>query len=225
VGEADRSSLYYGGTISYSFGQAWYFDFSYAMGSSSGDPIIIGLPSEFELDDTYYQGYVRYTFPRLRGKRFSAYLRAGATFVDSDLTWKTTLPELGFYTQNNSAQDVLGNVGFGVRYTIYANSKLSIGLQGEGEGFYGTRTQDSEETLTADPGLEPVTVSLDNTLMGGIGRGTVRFEYRVGSSGLFRVYLDAGFQAKFTVVDYEGSGSNDELLWGPYAKLGLRYSF
>jgi hypothetical protein len=88
------------------------------------------------------------------------------------------------------------------------------------------RTQDSNETLTEDFGLEPVTVSLDNTLMGGIGRGTVRFEYRLGSSGLLRVYLDAGFQAKFTIVDYpDGGGSENELLWGPYAKLGVRYSF
>jgi hypothetical protein len=136
------------------------------------------------------------------------------------------LPQLGFYTQDNEAQDLLGNLGFGVRYTIYANRQLSIGLQAEGEGFYGTRTQDSNETLTEDFGLEPVTVSLDNTLMGGIGRGTVRFEYRLGSSGLLRVYLDAGFQAKFTIVDYpDGGGSENELLWGPYAKLGVRYSF
>lgn len=226
VGEADRSSLYYGGTVSYSFGQAWYFDLSYASGSSSGNPVIIGLPSTFTLDDTWYQGYIRYTFPGLRGRRLSAYLRAGASLVQSDLTWSTTLPQLGFYTQDNSAQDILGNLGFGVRYTIYANRRLSIGLQGEGEGFYGSRTQDSRETLTEDFGLEPVTVSLDNTLMGGIGRGTIRFEYRVGSSGLFRVYVDAGFQARFTIIDYpQGGGSENELLWGPYAKLGMRYSF
>jgi hypothetical protein len=226
VGEADRSSDYYGATLSYSFGQAWYFDLSYAAGSSSGNPIIIGLPSTFELEDTWYQAYVRYTFPGLRGRRLSAYLRAGVSLVESELTWTTTLPQLGFYTQDNEAQDLLGNLGFGVRYTIYANRQLSIGLQAEGEGFYGTRTQDSNETLTEDFGLEPVTVSLDNTLMGGIGRGTVRFEYRLGSSGLLRVYLDAGFQAKFTIVDYpDGGGSENELLWGPYAKLGVRYSF
>lgn len=225
IGEADRSSDYFGGTLSYSFGQAWYFDLSYASGSSSGNPVIIGLPSTFTLDDTWYQAYVRYTFPGLRGRRLSAYLRAGASLVESELTWTTTLPQLGFYTQDNEAQDILGNVGFGVRYTVYTNRRLSIGLQGEGEGFYGTRTQDSRETLTEDFGLEPVTVSLDNTLMGGIGRGTVRFEYRAGSSGLFRIYLDAGFQAKFTIVDYPQGGSENELLWGPYAKLGIRYSF
>lgn len=226
VGEADRSSIYYGGTVSYSYGQAWYFDFSYAMGNSSGNPTILGLPSDFTLDDTLYQAYVRYTFPALRGRRFSAYLRAGASFVQSDMHWETTIPAVGFYVQDNQADDILGNVGFGVRYTIYANRKLSVGLQGEGEGFYGSRTQDSTEDLPNNIGYTKVPVSIDNTLMGGIGRGTVRFEYRLGSSGLFRIYADAGFQARFTMIDYpDGGGSQDELLWGPYAKLGMRYSF
>ncbi|MSU57597.1 MAG: hypothetical protein EXS35_05360 [Pedosphaera sp.] len=223
--QADRSSLYFGGTVSYSYGQAWYFDVSYAKGSSSGNPTIIGLPSQFTLDDTWFQGYIRYSFPRLRGRRLSAYLRVGGSFVQSDMKWTTTLPFLGLYVQDNQAQDILGNIGFGVRYTLHASRKWSVALQGEGEGFYGFRNQDSTEDLPQDPGYTKTPVSIDNTLMGGIGRGTVRFEYRVGSSGLFRMYADIGFQAKFSIVDYPGAGSQNELLWGPYAKLGVRYSF
>lgn len=226
VALADRSSLYYGGTVSYTYGRKWYFDVSYAMGSSTGDPVILGLPSTFTLNDTLYQGYVRYTFPRLRGRRLSAYLRAGASFVQSDMQWQTVIPFFGIYEQANNSTDILGNLGFGVRYTIYTNRRLTIGLQGEGEGFYGTRSQESTENLPENYGYQKVPVTINNTLMGGIGRGTVRFDYRLGKASPFRIYGDVGFQAKFTVVNYpQGGGSANEMLWGPYAKLGLRYSF
>ena len=74
------------------------------------------------------------------------------------------------------------------------------------------------------------TVSINNALYGGIGRGTVRYEYRLGKSGLFKVFAEGGIQGKFTLINYSSSGnfrggSFNELLWGPYAKVGLRYAF
>jgi hypothetical protein len=54
---------------------------------------------------------------------------------------------------------------------------------------------------------------------------TVRFEYRLGRSGLFKVFADGGAQAKYTQIQYSGLGTFDELLWGPYVKLGVRYDF
>src|SRR5262249_53994357 len=71
---ADRSSTYFGGTISYSYGEsrAFYVDLSYAQGQSSGsqdiDTLGLGsIRSEFSIDDTWYQAYARYAFPFLRG--------------------------------------------------------------------------------------------------------------------------------------------------------------
>jgi hypothetical protein len=232
----DRQSSYIGGTISYSYQYAWYVDLSYQHGTSSGSldlnysPSFPSLPSDFQIDDDWYQAYVRYTFPGLRGGRLSAYLRAGVSFVQSDMTDTTTFPNAGVYQQKNSSDDLLGNLGFGIGYSLYTTRRMRVGLQLEGEGFYGNRTQKSLESLQGLPASVLQEVSIDNTLYGGIGRGTVRFEYRLGQSGFFRVFADAGIQAKFTEVDYPGangfsSQSFGEVLWGPYAKVGLRYSF
>jgi hypothetical protein len=101
-----------------------------------------------------------------------------------------------------------------------------VGLQAEAEGFFGTREQDLTESFP-NAGISLPSASIDNTLYGGIGRGTVRLEYRLGKSGLLRAFLDAGAQVKFTRIDYPDVAEDtfDELLWGPYAKLGLSYSF
>jgi hypothetical protein len=224
-----RSSQYFGGTISYSYLHAWYIDVSYEDGKSSGN---VGfnttgfgnINSDFTIDDQWYQAYLRYTFPSLRGKRLSAYLRAGASYVDADLTMKANTPE-GLYNQNDHTKDILGNGGFGLGYSLYASRRLNISLQVEGEGFFGNRSQQSRETLSSDAGLTPKTANIDNTLYGGIGRGTVRFEYRLGQANRFKIFADGGGQAKFTEVTYPGAGTTSEYLWGPYVKVGLRYSF
>jgi hypothetical protein len=101
-----------------------------------------------------------------------------------------------------------------------------MSLQFEGEGFYGSRSQESLETLPGiDPNFPYTTAKIDNTLYGGIGRATVRLEYRLGRSGLFKVFGDAGVQATYTQIEYSGLGTFNELLWGPYVKLGVRYDF
>lgn len=231
VAKPDRDSDYYGATISYSFGQAWYLDLGYARGTSSGDvDVLLGpppaLPSSFKIDDTLYQAYVRYTFPRLRGKRLSIYLRAGVSLVEAELTDTTTIPALGLYKQTDDTRDILGNLGFGVGYSLYTSRRVRLGLQVEGEGFYGQRSQDSLEVLPqAGPGFPFKTAKIDNDLYGGIGRGTLRFEYRLGQSGLFKIFADGGAQVKYTTIDYSGLGSYDEILWGPYVKVGMRYAF
>lgn len=236
VVKPDRESSYYGGTLSYSYKYAWYVDLSYQHGSSSGSldlnysPSFPSLPSEFQIDDNWYQAYVRYAFPGLRGKRLSAYLRAGVSYVDSEMNDATVFPNIGAYSQTDKTKDLLGNLGFGVGYSVYSSRRLRVGLQLEGEGFFGQRSQKSLESLA---GLSPSVLqeaSIDNTLYGGIGRGTVRVEYRLGHSGFFRIFADAGMQAKFTEVDYPSTGSFasesfGEILWGPYVKLGARYSF
>jgi hypothetical protein len=142
VAKPTRSSDYFGGTVSYSYGQAWYFDFSYSQGTSSGNQnfsLMQGLPStsnDFSLDDNWYQAYVRYAFPQLRGKRLSAYLRAGATYIDATLTDTSTTPS-GFYSQTDDTTEVRGNLGAGVTYSLYSSRKFRFGLQFEGEGYYG----------------------------------------------------------------------------------------
>ncbi len=227
-----RDSVYYGGTVSYSYGQAWYVDLSYEQGQSSGSQIIdtgsLGpMQSNFTLNDTWYQAYVRYTFPSLRGKRFSGYLRAGASFIQSELTDDSSSPAVGRYTQKDTTQDMLVNLGFGMGYSIYKSKSrnFNIGLQLEGEAFFGTRSQDSLENLSAVEQVAFVRAGIDNTLYGGIGRATIRFEYRLGQSGLFKIFGDLGVQGRYTMIEYPGAGAPDEMLYGPYAKLGIRYDF
>jgi hypothetical protein len=219
---APRNSEYIGGTISYSYLHSWFVDVSYDHGNSSGSAPIsssfLGVNPSFKINDNWYQAYLRYTFPGLRAKRFSAYLRAGASYVQADLT----LNSASLYHQTDHTKDYLGNAGFGL---LYASRRFNVGLQMEGEGFYGTRSQESNEQLESDAGLKPVTVHIDNTLYGGIGRGTVHFEYRPGHSGRFKIFADGGAQAKYTLISYPNQGTSHELLWGPYVKLGLSYSF
>jgi len=225
---ASRSSDYYGGTLSYSYGQAWYVDLSYVKGKSSGDQAIdygsLGhLNSAFSIDDQWYQGYVRYTFPGLRGKRLSAYIRAGATYVTATLDATSVEPTR--YAQNDKTDDILGNLGFGFAYQLYNSRHLRLRLQLEGEGFYGTRSQKSTETLGPDFQLSVQTADINNTLYGGIGRVTVGIEYRIGRSGLFKAFADGGFQGRYTKISYPDASAPNELLYGPYVKVGLRYAF
>ena len=240
VGIADRKSDYVGATLSYSFDQAWYFDVSYARGRSSATgpirfPNVIGDPpleltTTFTIDDDWYQAYVRYTFPALRFTRLSAYLRAGVSFVQADLHASNTRPASlggGFYEQTDQTEDILGNVGFGLVYFVSRGNRAKLGLQLEGEGFYGHRSQDSREDLHNFDPYPIVNARIDNNLYGGLGRSTVRFEYALGRRGVFKLTADAGMEVKYTLIVYSdyGIGTRDELLWGPYAKIGLKYSF
>ncbi len=226
----NRSSEYFGGTLSYSFGQIWYLDLSYLKGSSSGDQTINtqtlpgNFQSHFTIDDTWYQLYVRYTFPKLRGKRFSAYLRGGATYIDAKLTDSAFTPE-GSYDQTDKTTEIQGNLGFGLSYRLWTLNRARFFLNVEGEGFYAHRSQKSTETLGADTGLEPTTAKISNNLYGGIGRATLRFEYTLGKQGVFRIFGDGGFQGRLMEITYPGAGTQQERLYGPYVKAGLRYSF
>jgi hypothetical protein len=224
-----RNSVYYGGTISYSYGQAWYVDFSYSKGSTTGSETIglLGnLPSHFSIDDTWYQLYLKYTFPQLRGKRFSAYLRGGATYISATLDDNSTIPDLGRYTQSDTTDEIQGNLGFGLGYSLYTSRRFRVGLQLEGEGYYGYRQQKSLETLPDDIGLTPVTANINNNIFGGLGRATVHAEYRLGRSGLFKILGEGGFEGRYSQISYpNGGGSQTESLYGPYVKLGISYAF
>ena len=229
VAKPTRSSTYFGGTASYSYGQAWYFDFSYSQGNSSGSQNLqLGTLGQsqgsFSLDDNWYQGYIRYAFPQLRGKRLSAYLRGGFTYIDATLTDSSVIPGVGFYHQNDNSTEIRGNLGAGVTYSLYSTRKFRLGLQLEGEGYYGNRSQDSAETLSKSS-LPPTTATINNDLYGGVGRALVHFEYRFGRTGLFRAFVDGGGEVDYTEINYPSAGTFNELLWGPYVKIGFRYSF
>ncbi len=227
-----NSADYYGGTLSYSFGQEWFLDASYARGNSSGQFALVttgglapfgnGGSSTFTIKDEWYQAYVRYAFPGLAGTHLSAYLRAGATYVTIDQSDTSQFP--GEYEQKNTANDIRGNLGFGGLYLWHPSSRIRFGLQLEGEGFYGNRSQKTQESVPINNEFGP-TVTLNNSLYGGIGRGTVRFEYAVGHSRLLRLFADGGIEATYTEISYPSAGTANELLWGPYIKAGIRYSF
>jgi hypothetical protein len=224
-----RNSVYYGGTLSYSYGQAWFIDASIAHGNSSGNQSIptgfLGdIPSTFSIDDNWYQLYLKYTFPQLRGKRFSAYLRAGGSYVTATLKDNATVTASTAYSQTDDTQDILGNVGVGLSYSLYTTHKWRFDLQGEIEGFGGVRYQQSTEKSGSQQGPQ---VSIDNTLYGANGRATIHGEYRMGKSGLFKVFGEVGVEGRYDIINYSQSANSspNEYLWGPYIKLGLRYDF
>lgn len=226
-----RSSTYYGGTFSYSFNSKWSLDFSSSVGSSTAtSPELFANHTEevsFTVDDTWYQLYARYNLP-LDSKSFSTYVRGGATFIDSTLTGTGPF-NLGFvtpspYEQHDSVQDVEGNLGFGAAYSFVSRPKLRISAIGEGEGFAGERFQDDTESLNILGAAYSGTDKFNNLVYGGLARATVRFEYFPGKSKQWRMYLDGGVQSRFTEIDYS-IGDHTEVLWGPYVKLGIKYSF
>ena len=223
-----RSSTYYGGTFSYSFNSKWSLDFSSSVGSSTAQApevfdIYPGLVN-FTIDDTWYQLFARYNLP-LHSKSFSTYIRGGATYIDSTLTGigkfdSGVIP----YNQHDSIQDVEGNLGFGVAYSFVSRPELRISAIGEGEGFAGERFQDDTESVIVPPATYAGTDKFNNLVYGGLARATVRFEYFPAKSKRWRLYLDGGVQSRFTEIDYS-QGDHTEVLWGPYVKLGIKYSF
>lgn len=226
----DRESDYFGGTFSYSLGQTWFVDLSYVQGDSQGNVVIPdffgqNLPSDFQIDDQRYQVFLRYAFPALRGSRWSAYLRAGGTYVPAEL--RVTGLAVDSYSQETDTKDWYGNLGFGVSYYLFSGTRTRVLLQVEGEGFYGVREQSVDELLFQDFRRS---TTLDNELIGGIARSTLRVEVGLGESRLFKVFADGGVQGQYTIIEYESStffqeDSFDELLWGPYARAGISYSF
>ncbi len=241
VASPPRNSDYIGATLSYSRGQSWFLDLSYANGSSSGSVDVrnevpgAGFPNtttSFSLKDDWYQAFIRWVPKSLVRTRFFAYARAGVSYVDATLTDSAVFPPpVNKFNETDRTKDILGNAGFGVGYYFYNGDRLKIALQVEGEGFYGYRTQDSQENLPLhDPPIQGPTVTLNNDLYGGTGRGTVRFQYAFGERGRLKAFADVGAEAKYTFINYSASenfagGTVNELLWGPYVKGGVRYNF
>ena len=62
---------------------------------------------------------MRYNFPGLRGKRFGAYMRLGLTYTQADVSGLTDQTASQWYAIQNTTQDLLGNLGFGVSYTLF----------------------------------------------------------------------------------------------------------
>lgn len=234
---ADRSTVYVGGTISYSFGRSWYLDFSGEDGRSTGStgisiPGLGGppIPATFDVEDTWYRIYLRYNFQNfLAGTRFRAYLRGGATLVKATLTTSNeSLPgsHIGagdFYTENDNTFDAWGNVGFGLTYSVYSTIRLKVGLQLEGEGFAGNRSQDIDEEFVPDHLTGKTTIN--NTVYGAIGRLTLHADYRLGQSGRWKLTGDVGITTINSFVTYPDFGTKAELLYGPYAKVGASFVF
>ena len=229
----NRSTVYFGSTVSYSYGRSWYLDISYENGVSTGSQQIQfknTIPGEvtanFNYNDDWYQLYVRYNFQNLlQGTKFKAYLRGGVSLVDANMTVVDVSDRPSLYNQNDNTTDVLGNLGFGLTYSLYSKPRFKVGLQIEGEGFYGVRSQQSTENLPLDGGLGATHANIDNDLYGGIGRGTVHADWRLGESGRWRLTADVGIQYKYTIITYSGTSAPDETLWGPYVKVGVSYVF
>jgi len=89
---------------------------------------------------------------------------------------------------------------------------------------------------------------MDNMVFGGLVRLLVRAEYRFGKGERWRALLEGGVQARMMFESYGSpdqplfddrnsptrvqipddqfeSGMKSDLLWGPYVRAGLRYSF
>jgi hypothetical protein len=244
---ADRSTVYYGGTVSYSYGRSWYLDFSAENGRSTGSttidiPNLVNgqIPSSFDVNDTLYQIYLRYNFKNgfLAGTRFGAYLRGGVSLVQATLTANNNATSLGGkpvspgseYSDHDKTFDVLGNLGFGLTYSLHSTFRFKAGLQLEGEGFGGNRSQDIDESFDLklfNPNATPLSghTTINDTVYGAIGRLMLHAEYKLGDSGRWKLTGDIGVMTKYSFVTYPGAGIKDELLYGPYAKAGLSFLF
>jgi hypothetical protein len=232
---ANRSTVYYGGTLSYSYGRSWYIDFSGEDGRSTGStslqiPGLAGpsIPASFDVNDTWYQVYLRYNLKNfLAGTRFTAYLRGGVSLVSATLdTVNDSFSSFGpggFYTEHDKTFDVLGQFGFGLTYSLYSTPRLKVGLQLEGEGFGGNRTQDITETFV--PHNQPLSATINNTVYGALGRLTLHADYRLGESGRWKLTGDVGVMTKNSWVSYPDFGTRPETLYGPYVKAGASFVF
>ena len=247
---ADRkSALYYGGTLSGSIGKTWYLDVSYSRGTTEGslqDLNVFGLPSSFiksdyKLSDQYYQMYGKYAFPQFSGTRFAAYLRLGATYSENSASVAYSVGSVsgGFESISN---DYLGNIGLGGEYSVYRGDSFKVTTVIEGEAFGGLRTSSIQENLDVrnQGGLYfNAAMDQDSLVYGGLGRGVLRLVKTLGQEGRWKLNVDVGFQGKYLINEYdsmanglrEGSGKSRqnvhgaELLWGPYGRVGLSYSF
>ena len=235
---ANRSTVYYGGTVSYSYGRSWYLDFSGEKGTSTGSTSITipgvggssSFPASFDVNDTWYQIYLRYNFQNfLAGTRFRAYLRGGVSLVSATLTTANNelaashTPPGQLYTEHDDTFDILGNAGFGLSYSLYSTVRLKMGLQLEGEGFAGDRSQDIDEDYV--PSSTPGNTTIDDTVYGVIGRLTLHADYRLGQSGRWKLTGDVGVMTKNSWVSYPDFGTKPETLYGPYVKAGASYVF
>ncbi len=231
---ANRSTVYFGGTASYSYGRSWYLDFWGGAGRSTGGtsisiPNAAGtIPADFNYDDVWYQAYLRYNFPNfLAGTPFRAYLRGGVSFVDATMTLNNnTIPSFGpgqYYSEHDNTFDYLGNLGFGLSYAAYSTIRLKVGLQMEGEGFGGVRSQDIDESF--GPSNIHGSTTIHNTLYGGIGRLTLHMDYRLGQAGRWKLTADAGMMTKYNIITYPDASNKSELLYGPYVKVGASFVF
>jgi hypothetical protein len=234
---ADRSTVYYGGTISYSYGRSWYLDVSGEDGRSTGSteitiPGLAGgsFPANFDVNDTWYQVYLRYNLQSfLAGTRFRAYLRGGVSLVRATLTTANNdIPgsHIGagdLYTEHDDTFDILGNAGFGLTYSLYSTIRLKVGLQLEGEGFAGDRSQKIDENFV--PSTTPGNTTINDAVYGAIGRLTLHADYRLGQSGRWKLTGDVGIMTKYSWVSYPDFGTKDETLYGPYVKAGASFVF
>jgi len=251
VASPDRSSTYYGGSVSWQAFEGIGFDIAYTQGTSSGNFTFqpekyfpgrwpqAAITSTFTLDDTWLQAYMRYKLPPIFGRRIGVYLRGGVTYMDASYEG-ISQPSQAFYRNIGTIRDITGNVGFGVDYGFRPIKGIRPAIVFEGEGFAGIRSREFNEETLAISGKN----TMDNMVYGGLVRLLARAEYRFGKGERWRALLEGGVQARMmfesygapdrTLSDEAGnpiasgsfeSGMKSDLLWGPYVRAGLRYSF
>jgi hypothetical protein len=253
VASPDRESTYYGGSVSWQAFERIGFDIAYTQGTSSGNFTFkpeqngrwpeAAINSTFTLDDTWLQAYMRYKLPPIFGRGIGLYLRGGVTYMDAEYEGRSE-PLQAFYINKGSIRDITGNVGFGIDYGFRPIKGIRPLIVFEGEGFGGVRSREfSEQTLPISGSN-----SMDNMVFGGLVRLLVRAEYRFGKGERWRAMLEGGVQARMMFESYGTpsdplfddrsspnpvrisddsfvSGTKSDLLWGPYVRAGLRYSF
>jgi hypothetical protein len=230
---APRQSYYYGGSLSYSYGakRNLYFDLNYAQGHSDAkakdlDGGSMGKfdTTDFTVDDSWIQGYLRYSFSELTvGKPYTIYARLGVSYVKTELEMRADIPKLGLYNQSSESTDIMGNIGLGVSYAFLRKEHHRLGALVEMDVFGGQRTQDMTEKLYYQTSGTPV--SKDDLVYGGLGRLTLRYEYVTGKTYSWRYFVDFGGQARALWVNDPDGKESMEMLYGVYGRLGVKYSF
>lgn len=253
IAEPDRESTYFGGAITWQAKPGLGFDFAFSQGTSTGNFTFkpeeggrwpqAAINSSFTLDDTWLQAYVRYDLKPLFRRRVNMYLRGGFTYMDAEYEGISE-PSQAFYRNTGSIRDLMGNVGLGLSYALPLVKGIRPSIVFEAEGFGGLRSREFSEVTLPIQGDN----SMDNMIFGGLTRLMLRAEYRFGKAKQWRAMLEGGVQARWMfeaygdadrqlVDDRDPSGNTllpnsvfesatkMDLLWGPYVRAGLRYSF
>ncbi len=206
--------------------------------------------NQYRLSETFQNAYLRTRIARDPGDSavptWQIQARLGMNYVEGKLEGSLGLAN-SVVRSTQKTQDLLGNIGLEVDFSL--RKLLPEGIRErtkdfkvvvDGEVFAGARdTYFTEELSRADSlggTTPPRDIDVASFVYGGIGRATLRYVMTLSDRDTSTWYLtaDLGLQSRYLLNEWDSlrdrdSGPDqprlnvraDELLWGPYFRLGI----